>query len=89
MPAEQDITSASGKGTLNLNTVDVAFVALADISPELNAKVIASLQTEEKDAGLAAQYKIQAEHLREKVPSLEIILAPGPAKRMYHICRCI
>ncbi|KAG1905145.1 alcohol oxidase [Suillus fuscotomentosus] len=71
---------ASGKGTLNLNTVDVAFVALADISPELNAKVIASLQTEEKDAGLAAQYKIQAEHLREKVPSLEIILAPGPAK---------
>lgn len=71
---------ASGKGTLNLNTVEIAFVALADISPEFNAKVIASLQTEEKDAGLAAQYKIQAEHLREKVPSLEIILAPGPAK---------
>ncbi|KAG2107401.1 alcohol oxidase [Suillus discolor] len=71
---------ASGKGTLNLNTVEIAFVALADISPELNAKVIASLQTEEKDAGLAAQYKIQAEHLREKVPSLEVILAPGPAK---------
>ncbi|KAG2107391.1 alcohol oxidase [Suillus discolor] len=71
---------ASGKGTLNLNAVDIAFVALADISPELNAKVIASLQTEEKDAGLAAQYKIQAEHLREKVPGLEIILAPGPTK---------
>ncbi|KAG1894479.1 alcohol oxidase [Suillus fuscotomentosus] len=67
------------ESTLNLNTVDIAFVALADISPELNAKVTASLQTEEKDAGLAAQYKIQAEHLREKVPSLEILLAPGPA----------
>ncbi|KAG2141131.1 GMC oxidoreductase [Suillus bovinus] len=70
---------ASGKGTLNLNTVDIAFVALADISPELNAKVIASLQSE-KDAGLAAQYKVQAEHLRQNVPSLEIILAPGPSK---------
>ncbi|KAG1854621.1 alcohol oxidase [Suillus subluteus] len=69
-----DITSACGKGSLNLNTVDIAFVALDDISPELNAKVIASLQSEEKDAGLAAQYKIQAEHLREKIPSLEIIL---------------
>ncbi|KAG1841534.1 GMC oxidoreductase [Suillus subalutaceus] len=79
-PGLQKELHACGKGTLNLNTVDIAFVALDDISPELNAKVIASLQSEEKDAGLAAQYKIQAEHLREKVPSLEIILAPGPAK---------
>jgi hypothetical protein len=89
VPAEQNVTSASGKGSLNLNTVDIAFVALADISPELDAKVIAALQSEEKDAGLAAQYKIQAEHLREKVPSLEIILGPGPAKRTYRLCRCI
>ncbi|KAG1759752.1 GMC oxidoreductase [Suillus occidentalis] len=79
-PGLQQELHASGKGSLNLNSVDIAFVALADISPELNAKVIAALQSEEKDAGLAAQYKIQAEHLREKVPSLEIILGPGPAK---------
>lgn len=79
-PGLQQELHASGKGSLNLNTVDIAFVALADISPELDAKVIAALQSEEKDAGLAAQYKIQAEHLREKVPSLEIILGPGPAK---------
>lgn len=78
-PGLQKELHACGKGTLNLNTVDIAFVALADISPELDAKVIAALQSE-KDAGLAAQYKIQAEHLREKIPSLEIILAPGPAK---------
>lgn len=79
-PGLQKELHACGKGTLNLNTVDIAFIALDDISPELNAKVIAALQSEEKDAGLAAQYKIQAEHLREKIPSLEIILAPGPAK---------
>lgn len=79
-PGLQQALHACGKGSLNLNTVDIAFVALADISPELDAKVIAALQSEEKDAGLAAQYKIQAEHLREKVPSLEIILGPGPAK---------
>lgn len=78
-PGLQKELHACGKGTLNLNTVDIAFVALADISPELDAKVIAALQSE-KDAGLSAQYKIQAEHLREKIPSLEIILAPGPAK---------
>ncbi|KAG2112770.1 hypothetical protein DEU56DRAFT_762014 [Suillus clintonianus] len=35
--------------------------------------VIAAPQCEEKDAGLAVQYKLQAEHLREKVPSLEIL----------------
>jgi hypothetical protein len=80
--AEQNVTSACGKGSLNLNTVDIALVALADISPELNAKVIAALQSEDKDAGLA-------EHLREEVPSLRIILGPGPAKRAYRLCRCI
>ncbi|KAG2125497.1 alcohol oxidase [Suillus clintonianus] len=79
-PGLHKVLHASGKGALNLNTVDIAFVSLADISPELNAKVIAALQCEEKDAGLAAQYKLQAEHLREKVPSLEILLAPGAAK---------
>jgi len=79
--------SASGKGALNLNTVDIAFVSLADISPKLNAEVIEALQSEHKDIGLAAQYKIQAEHLLERVPSLEIILAPGAAKRMYRRSR--
>ncbi|OAX34009.1 alcohol oxidase [Rhizopogon vinicolor AM-OR11-026] len=79
-PGLQKELHASGKGALNLNTVDIAFVSLADISPKLNAEVIEALQSEHKDIGLAAQYKIQAEHLLERVPSLEIILAPGAAK---------
>ncbi|OJA12831.1 hypothetical protein AZE42_04245 [Rhizopogon vesiculosus] len=79
-PGLQKELHASGKGALNLNTVDIAFVSLADISPKLNAEVIQALKGEHKDIGLAAQYKMQAEHLLERVPSLEIILAPGAAK---------
>ncbi|KAG2742758.1 GMC oxidoreductase [Suillus brevipes Sb2] len=57
------------------------------LQQELHARGKGSLNpntvdiVEEKDAGLAAQYKTQAEHLWEKVPSLETILGPGPEKR--------
>ncbi|KAG1841194.1 hypothetical protein C8R48DRAFT_679362 [Suillus tomentosus] len=66
---QENITSACGKGSLNPNTVDTAFVALADISPELDAKVIAALQSEDKDAGLAAQYKYRPSIFGRSTPA--------------------
>lgn len=74
-----------GKGALNLRTVNLTFVPLQSIcsdADEMQSTLLSTIlagATEDKyPPGLRKQYELQLKHLKDKLPSMEIMLAPTP-----------
>ncbi|KZT00516.1 GMC oxidoreductase [Laetiporus sulphureus 93-53] len=74
-----------GKGLLNCNTASLTFLPLSAISSEgakiqdkLAETIVKNIEAKAYPSGLQKQYELQLKHLKQKVPSLEVMLAPGP-----------
>ncbi|EMD36407.1 hypothetical protein CERSUDRAFT_84557 [Gelatoporia subvermispora B] len=79
---------ASGQGVMNLLSVGMIFVPLDTICVDaekirqtLTNTIQAGLANNSYPSGLRKQYELQLRHLKEKVPSLEIVIGPGPISR--------
>ncbi|OCH93201.1 alcohol oxidase [Obba rivulosa] len=79
---------SSGQGVLNLMTVGLVFLPLDTVCADadkirqtLAHTIQAGLANNAYPSGLRKQYELQLRHLKEKVPSLEIAIGPGPVSR--------
>ncbi|EMD36319.1 hypothetical protein CERSUDRAFT_115252 [Gelatoporia subvermispora B] len=86
--AKQLALHPSGQGAYNMLHTGIVFLPLdtvctsaADIQKVLADTIRAGFEKDAYPNGLRKQYELQLRHLRDKVPSLEIVITPGPITR--------
>ncbi|KAH9915856.1 alcohol oxidase [Fomitopsis serialis] len=85
LAAEHHRLRPEGKGALNLRTVNLTFVPLQSICPDademqstLSSTILAGVTENKYPPGLRKQYELQLKHLKNQLPSMEIMLLPTP-----------
>ncbi|KZT63567.1 GMC oxidoreductase [Daedalea quercina L-15889] len=78
----------SGKGALNVLTTSMTFLPLNSICVDavklqqtLSETIRAGIARGAYPSGLRKQYELQLKHIRDRVPSLEVMLVPRPIVR--------
>ncbi|KAH9918276.1 alcohol oxidase [Fomitopsis serialis] len=79
---------ASGKGALNVWTTSLTFLPLNSVCVDadklqrtLSDTILDGIKKNVYNSGLRKQYELQLKHIRDHVPSLEIMLLPRPIVR--------
>ncbi|KAH9934342.1 alcohol oxidase [Fomitopsis serialis] len=79
---------ASGKGALNVWTTSLTFLPLNSVCVDadklqrtLSDTILDGIKRNAYNSGLRKQYELQLKHIRDHVPSLEIMLLPRPIVR--------